>query len=106
MKKYSAIGFSFLLAAMLAAMWHFLTWRVAAVAAGFSTLWFSISMVLLTRPPGIPEFISEEPGSDEQFVVRRDVLPRLPLSERFQLSLGVACGTCLLIWVTLVMLAR
>jgi hypothetical protein len=106
MKKYSTTGFVLLLTAMLAAIWHFLTWRVVVVAGGFSAIWFSISMILLARPPGFPEFVSEESGSDEQYVVRRDVLPRLPLAERFQLSLGVACGTCLLIWITLVMLAR
>lgn len=106
MNKYSTVGFGLLLTAMLIAIWHFLTWRVAVVAAGFSAIWFSISMILLARPPGVPEFVSEEPGSDEQYVVRRDVLPRLPFAERLQLSMGVACGTCLLIWITLFMLAR
>ncbi len=106
MRRYSGLGFVLLLGAMLLAIDAFLGWRVVAVAAGFSGIWFAISMVLLSRPPGIPEFTSEQQGSDDQFVVRRDLIPPLPLMARFQLSLGVACGTCLLIWVTLGMLAR
>ena len=104
-KTKAEIGFVLLLLGMLSGMQFYMGWRVVAVAGIFSVIWFVISMVLLTRPPGVPEFVSERPGSDEQYVIRKDVLPKLPLPDRFRLSLGVACGSCLLIWVTLGLLA-
>ena len=106
LKAYSEIGFTLLFGGMLLGIYTYLGWRVVIFTAGFSFIWFSIAMILLTRPPGIPEFVQEKPGSDEQYVVRREVIPRLPLLERLRLSLGVACGCCLLIWVTLVWLGR
>lgn len=106
MKPYSEFGFALLLGAMLLAIHFFLGWQVVVLAAGFSALWFAIAMVLLARPPGIPEFVSERPGSDEQFVVRKDVVPRLPLLARLRLALAVSCGCCLLIWLTLSLFAR
>ncbi|MEZ6135315.1 MAG: hypothetical protein R3C53_10435 [Pirellulaceae bacterium] len=106
MKAYAEFGFLLLLGGMLLAIWHFLGPGVLALATLFSAIWFVISMVLLTRPPGIPEFIPERPGSDEQYVVRRDIFPKLTVTERLRLSLGVACGSCLLVWLTLAVLAR
>lgn len=101
MKAYSEFGFALLFAGMLAGMQFFLGWRVVLFAAGFSALWFVIALVLLTRPPGMPEFVQEAAGSDEQYVVRREVMPQLPWIDRLRLALGVACGCCLLIWITL-----
>lgn len=105
MKRYSELGFLLLLVAMLAGIHTYLGWRVALFAGGLSVVWFVIAMVLLTRPPGIPEFVPERPGSDEQYVVRRDVTLDLPWLDRLRLALGVANGCCLLVWVTLVLLA-
>ncbi len=106
MKAYSELIFACLLVGMLIAIDQFLGRRVAVFAASFSAIWFVIAMVLLSRPPGIPEFVSEQVGSDEQHVIRKDVIPRLPIGRRVRLSLSVACGACLLIWLTLVLLAR
>ncbi len=97
--------------AMLVAMDQFLGHRVAIFTACFSGLWFVIAFVLLTRPPGIPEFTTQDPTAmdiwgDEQYVVRRDVLPRVSLAERLRYSLTVACGSCVLIWLTLTLLGR
>lgn len=106
MKRIPDFGLMILLVAMLAAMDHYLGRQVAYFAGGLAALWFGISMVLLTRPPGIPEFVSEEVGSDEQHVVRKDVIPIVPMGQRIRLSLGVACGSCLLLWVSLALLAK
>ena len=97
--------------AMLVAMDQLLGHRVAVFAACFSLLWFVIAFVLLTRPPGIPEFTTKDPTAgdawgDEHFVVRRDAIPKVPFPERLRLSLTVACGSCMLIWLTLTMLGR
>jgi hypothetical protein len=105
MKRFTEIGLCLLLLAMLAAVYTYLGWRVAAFAGGLSSVWFCIAMVLLTRPPGFPEFVSERPGSDEQYVVRRDLSFQLSWLDRLRLSLGVANGCCLLVWITLVLLA-
>ncbi|MEO8268766.1 MAG: hypothetical protein ABI557_03535 [Aureliella sp.] len=106
MKNYQALPLILFFLAMLAAMDIMLGHRVVAFATSFSALWFVIAFVLLTRPPGIPEFVSEQHGSDEQFVVRRDIIPPVPLPERLRLSLTVACGSCLLIWLSLGLLGR
>ncbi len=97
--------------AMLLAMHQMLGERVAIFAACFSGLWFVIAFVLLTRPPGIPEFTSQDPTSldawgDDQTVVRRELMPQVPFSERLRLSLTVACGSCMLIWLSLTLLAK
>jgi hypothetical protein len=91
---------------MLTAIYCFIGQRASLLAAGLAAIWFTIALVLLTRPPGLPEFVSEEPGSDEQYVIRRDVLPKLPLTQRFSLAMTVACGACLLLWLSLTILAR
>ncbi|MCC7334894.1 MAG: hypothetical protein IT422_07350 [Pirellulaceae bacterium] len=106
MKNYQALSLILFFLAMLAGMDIMLGHRVVAFATCFSALWFVIAFVLLTRPPGVPEFVSEQPGSDEQFVVRRDILPQVPLPERLRLSLTVACGSCLLIWLSLGLLGH
>lgn len=93
-----------LLLSMLGAINHYMGDRVFFVATFFAVLWFCIAMVLLYRPPGIPEFVSHENDPDEQYVVRRDVMPRLPLLERVRWSLCAACGSCLVIWLTLSMM--
>ncbi len=97
--------------AMLVAMDQFLGHRTAVFTACFSGLWFVIAFVLLTRPPAIPEFKSQAPSpldtwGDDHIVIRRDLIPQLSLPERLRLSLTVACGACLLIWLTLTMLAK
>ncbi len=101
MKAYSEFGFALLFAGMLTGIHFFLGWRVVVFAAGFSSIWFVIALVLLTRPPGIPEFVQEARGRDEQYVIRKEVMPLLPWIDRLRLALGVACGCCLLIWITL-----
>lgn len=111
MKLSKAIPLVLFYCAMLLAMDQFLGHRVALFAVCFSALWFAISFVLLTRPPGIPEFTTQDPTEfdawgDDQFVVRRDVIPKVALAERLRLSLTVACGSCMLIWLTLTMLAH
>ncbi len=105
MKNYRSLGLCVFYVGMLVAMEQLLGPRVAYLAICFSGLWFLISLVLLSRPPGIPEFVSEKAGSDEQYIVRRDVLPPVPWPERIQLSLTVACGSSLLIWLSLSLLA-
>ncbi len=95
-----------LLLCVLLTMDQFLGRRVMLFAAGLATTWFFIALVLLTRPPGIPELVSEEAGEDEQFVIRKDVIPKVPASQRIRLALSVACGSCILLWVTLELLAN
>lgn len=106
MRAYSGFALTVLLLVMLALIELYLGRPAVILAGTLAVLWFGIAFVLLSRPPGIPEFVSERPGSDEQYVVRRDVVPIVPLADRFRLSLVVACGSCLLIWLTLGLLAR
>jgi hypothetical protein len=113
MKIHNAVLIILFWLAMLGAMDYVLGHRVAIFAACFSCLWFVIAFVLLTRPPGIPEFGSHDPTAagadawgDEHFIVRRDVIPKVPLAERLRLSVTVACGSCMLIWLTLTLLGR
>lgn len=104
MKKYQALWLILFYVIMLIAIDVMLGHRVVAFATCFSGLWFAIAFVLLTRPPGVPEFVSEQAGGDEQYVVRRELMPSVPLPERLRLSLTVACGSCLLIWLSLSLL--
>lgn len=106
MKAYSEYLLAILLLGLLAAIYYFLGPRVFAFSAGLAGIWFFIAIVLLTRPPGIPEFVSDEVGSDEQHVVRKDVIPKLPLMDRIRVALGVSCASCLLLWLSLALLAR
>ena len=106
MKRYSEFVLAIALVALVVAISHFLGARVAVMASILSAIWFVIAMVLLTRPPGIPEFVSDEVGSDEQHVIRKDVMPKLPWIDRLRIALSVACGSCLLLWLTLAILAR
>lgn len=106
MKNYQALWLLLFFVVMLTAIDVMLGHRVAVFATCFSGLWFTIAFVLLTRPPGVPEFVSEQPGSDEQYVVRRELMPSVPLPERLRLSLTVACGSCLLIWLSLSLLTN
>lgn len=106
MKAYSEYFLTLLLVGILAAMDFYLGHRVSLFAGILAAVWFFIAVILLSRPPGIPEFYSEEVGSDEQHVRRKDVIPRLPWLDRIRLALGVACGSCFLIWLSLVVLAR
>ncbi|RMF45040.1 MAG: hypothetical protein D6753_01140 [Planctomycetota bacterium] len=80
--------------------------RGPMVYAGvLAAVWFVIVVVLLTRPPAIPELLSDRSGDDEQFVGRRDVIPVLPWGQRIRLALGAACGCLLLFWLTLTLFA-
>lgn len=105
LKSYSQYLLCLCLLGQLVAMYLLLGPRVCLVASVMGVLWFGISLVLLTRPPGIPEFVTDEVGSDEQHVVRNDVIPTLLLIDRIRLALGVACGASLVIWLTVVLLA-
>ncbi len=89
---------------MLIAMHQWLGPQVALFAVVLGVTWFAIVMVLSSRPPGIPEFVSDEVDADEQHVIRRDVIPKLPWNQRLRLSLSTACGACLLLWLTLTVL--
>lgn len=106
MKAYSEYALAISLIGMLFAIDIFLGHRVFAFASVLAGIWFVIAIVLLSRPPGIPEFVTQERGSDEQHVLRRDVIPVLPWNTRLRLSLGAACGSCLILWFSLVLLAR
>lgn len=106
MKSHTWVALAALMGGMLLAVDQFLGRGVLWFTGGFAGVWFAIAMILLSRPPGFPEFVSEQPGSDEQFVVRHDVVPKLPWLQRFNYSLTVACGACLTIWLTLILLGR
>ncbi len=80
---------------------HFLGPRVVGLASALAGTWFIIILVLLSRPPGVPEFVSEDAGPDEQHVIRKDVIPKLPMLARIRLALGVACAACLVVWLSL-----
>ena len=96
------IAVSILLLSMLVAIERYMGWRVALLAGIFAAIWFLISMILLARPPRVPEFLpADEAGPDEQMVVSRQVIPRLPLADRYRLSMSLACGVCFLVWMTL-----
>lgn len=101
MKRFSELLLVALLVGLHVCIYQFLGQRVLLFALGLSAIWFVIAMVLLARPPGIPEFVSDEVGSDEQHVIRKDVIPRLPPRQRLQISLSVACGACFLLWLSL-----
>ncbi|MEM8732790.1 MAG: hypothetical protein AAGG44_01115 [Planctomycetota bacterium] len=105
MKRYSEYLLALLLVGILFAMHSLMGPRVFAFACGLAAIWFVIALVLLSRPPGIPEFVSDDLDQDEQHVLRKDVIPVLPLIDRIRLALSVACGACLLLWLTLFFLA-
>ncbi|MFN3193327.1 MAG: hypothetical protein ACE361_22640 [Aureliella sp.] len=105
MKRYSEYFLAIFLICILVAMQMVMGPRVFAFAAGLASIWFVISMVLLSRPPGIPEFVSDDLDQDEQHVLRKDVIPVLPMLDRIRLALSVSCGACLLLWLTLFFLA-
>ncbi|MEM7473577.1 MAG: hypothetical protein AAF483_01155 [Planctomycetota bacterium] len=106
MKAYSEYLLLAALIGILAAMYFLLGHRVAIFSACLSIVWFFIIFVLMSRPPGIPEFVSDEVGSDEQHVIRKDVIPKFGLIDRLRLALAAACGASLILWVTLVVLGR
>ena len=101
MKAYTEYLLAVLLVGLLAAIYAFMGARVFWFAGCLGGIWFFIMLVLLSRPPGIPEFVSEEIGSDEQYVVRKDVIPKLPWIQRLRIALAAACGSCLLLWISL-----
>ncbi len=100
-KKSASVVMLCALVAILIAIDAYLGRRVLFFTAGFSALWFAISFVLLSRPPAVPEFQSERVGGDKRLVLRRDIFPLVPALERLHLSLTVACGACLLLWILL-----
>ncbi|MFK7737763.1 MAG: hypothetical protein AB8B50_17145 [Pirellulaceae bacterium] len=106
MKRYSEYFLALLLAGILAAIYTWMGIRVFNFALGLAAVWFVISIVLLSRPPGIPEFVSDQSDPDEQHITRKDVIPTLGILDRVRLSLSVACGACLLLWLSLVLLAK
>ena len=106
MKAFSEYILAVALIGIVAAIFYFLGHRVAIFASCLAAIWFFIIFVLLSRPPGIPEFVSEEIGSDEQYVVRKDVIPKLPFLDRIRMALAAACGASLILWVSLALLGR
>jgi hypothetical protein len=105
-KRFSEYFLALSLAGILAAIHYFMGSRVFNFALGLAVVWFVISMVLLSRPPGIPEFVSDQSDPDEQQVTRKDVIPTLGILDRVRLSFSVAFGACLLLWMSLVLLAN
>lgn len=106
MSRFAELALIAVLLGLFGMLAFFLGPRVLAFGAGLSLTWFVIALILLSRPPGVPEFVSDEVGSDEQHVVRKDVLPVMPLRQRIQLSLSVACGACFLLWISLISLKQ
>jgi len=101
MKRIKEIFLSlFLLASLVGIGWS-LGWRQASLGLVFALIWFIISLVLLTKPPGIPEIVRHDTVSDLPIVRRTDPFPVLPVPTRLRISLCVACGVCLLTWVAL-----
>lgn len=100
MKALFHYGFAVLLVGLLVAIYFTMGPRVALFASIMAVTWFCIAFVLVSRPPGIPE-LKPDPDSDEQQIVRKDVFKSLPMADRVRVSFGVACGACLLLWVTL-----
>ena len=103
MEALTKYGFAFLLIGLLAAIYFTMGVQVAVFGLILAIIWFLITFVLTTRPPGIPELKPEE-DSDEQQIVRRDLFEPLPVADRIRISFGVACGACLLLWMTLSLL--
>ena len=97
--ELSLAGF---LIAILLGLVYFFNWRVGLFASVFAVAWLFVSLILLVRPPGIPEIMQDKLFSDEQFVKRKDVIPVFPLQVRLRIGLAAACAACLLIWVSLV----
>ncbi|GIW99625.1 MAG: hypothetical protein KatS3mg111_2958 [Pirellulaceae bacterium] len=95
-----------LLFGLLGAIDTFLGRRPLALGVTLAMLWFFIALILLTRPPALPELRRSVDHDDDTYVLRRDVIPRLPWGDRLRLSTGVACGCLLLYWVTLTFFAN
>lgn len=104
MKFLTEFFLTVLLVALLTALYAFMGERVAVFGGVLAFTWFCIAFVLMTRPPGMPELISEE-GSDEQRIGRKDLFEPLAVRDRIKIALGVACGACFLLWITLFFLA-
>jgi hypothetical protein len=90
------------LAAMVTGIGVSLGWRHAGIGLVFSVIWFIIAMVLLARPPGIPQVTQHRSDSDLPMVSRKDSFPILPKARRLRIALSVACGVCLVFWMMLV----
>lgn len=106
MKYFVEIALIILVATILVAINHWFGRQVLALAAVLGGVWFIIATILLTRPPGIPEFISQEANADEQFVARNDVIPKLPWQQRIRYALCVAGTACLLLWLSIALMGR
>lgn len=78
-----------------------LGWRQAGFSATVAILWFIIAMVLLARPPAVPEVDHSESVSVAPIVTRKDLLPVLPMKLRLRISLAIANGVYLAIWMIL-----
>jgi len=101
MKRWTEVLLGLLLLASLLGIGWSLGWRQASIGLVFSLIWFIISLVLLTKPPGVPEIVRRDTVGDLPIVRRIDPFPVLPGATRLRISLCVACGVCLLTWVTL-----
>jgi len=89
------------LLAMLVGIGWTLGWRQASIGLVFSLIWFIIALVLLSRPPGIPEITEHDTTGNLPMVKRTDPLPVVPGAMRMRISLCVACCVCLFVWMTL-----
>ncbi|HAC91479.1 MAG TPA: hypothetical protein DCF63_12750 [Planctomycetaceae bacterium] len=76
-------------------------WRQAGFSASLAFLWFVIAMVLLARPPAVPEVNHSQSENAGPIVTRNDLLPVLPKKQRLRISLVVANGVFMSIWLIL-----
>ena len=76
-------------------------WRQAGFSASLALLWFVIAMVLLVRPPAVPEVNHSQSDNAGPIVTRNDLLPVLPTKLRLRISLVVANGVFMAIWLIL-----
>lgn len=101
MKRLLEVGLGLILLAMLLGIGWTIGWRQAAIGLVFSVIWFIIALVLLSKPPGIPEISDQDTSSNLPMIKRTDPLPVLPGATRLRISLCVACGVCLFLWMAL-----
>jgi predicted MFS family arabinose efflux permease len=101
MKRSLELALVLGLAATILGIGVTLGWRQAWIGFVFSAIWFIIAMILLTRPPGIPQVTPQSVESDLPAISRKESLPVLPRSHRVRISLSIACGISLVFWVML-----
>lgn len=103
-----------LLVGILLAIHQYLGPRVVVFTGSFALLWFTITLVLLSRPPAVPELREDIKPWDEKSwesfrepaISRREIFKVIPFRQRLNIALTVAIATCLLLWLTIGGLGR